>query len=461
MKPLFKNQVESVGRMLNAPCFFDQSEPGTGKTRVQIEMIRRISEADSKHRALVTATLSTTTSAWLNDFREFAPDLTVVVALSPKLPERFNTPADVYITNHDSVKWLADPENKSVLRNTFGGYATIVHDESTVFKHHTSQRSKAAKILAQHFARKRNLSGLADPNGLTDLWHQYFLLDGGKRLGPSFSKFQHTFYSPKKVWVNSSRCVNEWTENPNSARIIAQLTKDITIKHLLSECQDIPENFVYERPMPLPTKLQKLYRKFTQDMVVEIGGQELVALNKAVLRGKLLQFASGSFYNESGGDHTVVDSGRRDFILDLVQEVKHSIVFFLWKHQRDELIDGAKKRGLKFAVYDGETGIAERNRITEQYQNGDLDVIFAYPQAAAHGLTWVRGTRCIWASPTDNYEWWVQGNRRIYRTGQTQRTETIVVYAPDTYDEICLSNLTGKKFRSNLYDDMLAKALAK
>ena len=196
-------------------------------------------------------------------------------------------------------------------------------------------------------------------------------------------------------------------------------------------------------------------------MVVEIGGQELVALNKAVLRGKLLQFASGSFYNESDGDHTVVDSGRRDFILDLVQEVKHSIVFFLWKHQRDELVDGAKKRGLKFAVYDGETGIAERNRITEQYQNGELDVIFAYPQAAAHGLTWVRGTRCIWASPTDNYEWWVQGNRRIYRTGQTQRTETIVVYAPDTYDEICISNLTGKKFRSNLYDDMLAKALAK
>ena len=460
MKPLFKNQKESVEKMQNSPCFFDQSEPGTGKTRVQIELIRQLAENDSKHRALVTATLSTTTSAWLEDFKQFAPDLKVVVALSPNLEKRFQTPADVYITNHDSVKWLASPENKQTFREAFGAYGTIVHDESTVFKHHTSQRSKAAKNLAQFFIRKRNLSGLADPNGLTDLWHQYLLLDGGKRLGVSFSKFQQTFYTSQKTWVRDSLCVNKWFEKESSARIIAQLTRDITIKHKLVDCQDIPENFVYERAAPLPPKLQKLYRNFTKDLVVEIGGNELAAVNKGVLRSKVLQFASGAFYNEDGG-HTVIDSGRRDFILDLVQEVRHSIVFFLWKHQRDELVEGATKRGLRFAVYDGETPIKERNEITERYQAGELDTIFAYPLAAAHGLTWVRGTRCIWASPTDNYEWWVQGNRRIYRTGQTQRTETIVVYAPDTYDEICIENLTGKKARSNLYDEMLAKALAK
>ena len=35
----------------------------------------------------------------------------------------------------------------------------------------------------------------------------------------------------------------------------------------------------------------------------------------------------------------------------------------------------------------------------------------------------------IWASPTYNLEHWLQGNRRIYRAGQTQKTETIVVLA--------------------------------
>lgn len=450
----FSHQKQTTQKLIANNLLFDQSEPGTGKTRAQIDGLRHYFEKDSAHKALITATLSTTRSAWANDFAKFFPECKVVVALAPKLQEMFSKGADVFITNHDSVKWLAD--NPAVLKQFQHG--TVIHDESTVFKHHTSQRSVAAMQLSRAIPIRRMMSGLADPNGLTDLWNQYRLLDFGQRLGGSFSKFKDTFYSCQMKWISPTKQVPVWAERENAARIISHLTQDITVKHLFEECVDMPPNFKYDVVCPLAPKAQRAYEKFAKDLLVEIDGKVILALNKAVLRTKLLQFASGAVYNESG-DSTTISNERYVFVCDLVQEVRHSIVFFIWAHQRDGLVKEATKRGLRFAVYDGTVSSKNRDEITERYQAGELDVIFAQPHAAAHGLTWVRGTRTIWASPTDNYEHWVQGNKRVYRIGQTERTETILVYAPNTYDTVCVENLLGKKVRSDNYTAQLCKIL--
>jgi len=71
----------------------------------------------------------------------------------------------------------------------------------------------------------------------------------------------------------------------------------------------------------------------------------------------------------------------------------------------------------------------------------------AHPQSAAHGLTLTKGTTTIWASPTYNLEHFLQGNRRIYRAGQTQKTETIVVLAPNTVEEGVFKKLQEKDVR--------------
>ena len=41
----------------------------------------------------------------------------------------------------------------------------------------------------------------------------------------------------------------------------------------------------------------------------------------------------------------------------------------------------------------------------------------------------------------------MQGNRRIYRAGQTQKTETIVVLAPGTVEDKVFQKLTDKNVR--------------
>lgn len=455
--PLFAHQKTTKVALKKNPVFFDQSEPGTGKTRVQIEDFAE-RRAKGGKPAIITATRSTLESAWAEDFAKFAPDLTVSVAYASNREKAFAKPADAYILNHDGVNWLAQ-QPKQFWKQFDGG--TLIHDESTAFKHNTSMRGKNAAKIMPHFEFRRNMCGEADPNGVLDLWHQYFLLDGGKRLGKSFFAFRSAVCTPQQVGPMANHI--KWVEKDDVAPLVAALVKDISIKHLLRECVDMPENVVYTRTYKLPPKAMKQYVDMQDLMVANIKGKVVSALNKAVLRTKLLQIASGAIYNRDDPDgesqYVKVDEGRYELILDLVQEAKHSVVFFQWWHQRDELVAEAKRRNLAFTVYDGNTSDKDRKAITTDYQKGMYDVIFAHPKSAAHGLTWTRGTRTIWASPTDNLEWYRQGNRRIDRIGQTQRTETIIVTAEGTYDEIAVERLTGKAVRSDEFVRVLKAML--
>lgn len=172
----------------------------------------------------------------------------------------------------------------------------------------------------------------------------------------------------------------------------------------------------------------------------------------------LIVHNSGAVYNGDESGYTRFDTDRYEYVVDLAEEVPHAVVFFQWKHQKEELVKEAEKRGLSYAVYDGEVSDKERAAITDDFQKGAYRMIFAHPKSAAHGLTWVRGTRTIWASPSSNLEWYKQGLRRIYRIGQTQRTETITVVAEGTWDEAEWERLTGKAVRSDEFTARL-KAL--
>ena len=59
-----------------------------------------------------------------------------------------------------------------------------------------------------------------------------------------------------------------------------------------------------------------------------------------------------------------------------------------------------------------------------------------------------RGTT-IWASPTDNTEWFKQGNRRQARRGQTQATRVVTVIAEGTVDQAAYDNCVSKGVRED------------
>lgn len=451
----FAHQTYSIKHNDKTPIVFDVSDPGTGKTYVRI-----MAFAKRRKRGggcmLVLAPRSLLRTVWLNDFKKFAPHLKVVVADAANREKAFAQDADVYVTNVDAVKWLGMQK-----KHFFAKFSEFAVDESTAYKHHTSQRSKAAARVAGHFKYRCCMTGTPNGNTITDVWHQVLLLDGGQRLGTSFYKFRDTVCQPKQVGRDPNAV--QWTDREGAEEAVFGLLGDIVVRHKFEDCVDIPENHQYPVAYDLTPKQMQTYMDM-EDMqmlltplskvTARLKAQPVVftAVNAAAVATKLLQIASGAVYDGTG-NYAVIDTARYEMILDMVEQRKHSLVFFLWKHQRDMLVAEADKRKIKYAIIDGSTSDRDREEIVQGYQAGVYQTIFAHPKSAAHGLTLTKGTATIWSSPTYDLEIFKQGSKRQHRMGQTQKTETIVVLANGTIEQKVYDMMLAKDARmTNLLD---------
>lgn len=437
--PLFKNQAESIEFEKAHARMCDFSDPGTGKTRSRIESFaaRRVNGGKC---ALVLCSKSLMYSAWFTDARRYTPWLTVSLAYASNRQKAFEKRADMYVTNHDAAKWLAKQPD-----SFFDKFDTLIIDESPAFKHHTSQRSKAVAKIKRFFPHRSVMTGTPNTNTVLDIWHQVNIVDDGQRLGRSFYAFRNVVCAPRQV--GPSARMLKWEDRDGAEEAVTDKIADITLRYKLSECHDIPANHKYIVPLQISAKLREQYEEMERLAVMELkSGAVISAVNAAAVVTKLLQICSGAVYDSEGTYH-LLDRARYELVADLAEECRHSVVFFNWKHQRDELVREFEARDITFAVIDGAASTGARSRAVESFQAGMLRVILAHPQSAAHGLTLTRGTRTIWSSPTYNLEHWIQGNHRIDRAGQTQKTETVNVIAEGTIEEHVYAVLNGKRAR--------------
>lgn len=438
MKPLFKHQIESLKFMKSRDRVFDTSDPGTAKTRVELVDFER--NRGRGKAMLVIAPKSILDNAWGDDAAEFTPDLRVSIAYAENREEAFAVPADIYVTNTDAVKWLVKQGHKDFWKR----FERIVVDESTEFKHHTSDRSRALNAIKKHFVIRRAMTGTPNSNTITDIWNQVNFLDDGKRLGNSFFAFRAATCVPEQVGPKKEHV--KWVDKPGAEEAVASMLQDITIRHRFQDCIDIPPTFKHVVKYRMPKKQQGPYLSMESDSIAVLKKGYVSAINAAAMRTKLLQIASGAVYENEHRYH-LIDSGRYELTLDLIEQRKHSIVFYLWKHQRDEIVRMAKERGLTFCVFDGDATDKQKHAMKQQFQAGFFQFILAHPKSAAHGQTWTRASATIWPSPTDNLEWWAQGNRRHARAGQKQKTEIIVVIADKTIEPGVYNRLGVKNAR--------------
>jgi SNF2 family DNA or RNA helicase len=444
-----KHQEKTLKKMEKSNILFDMSDPGTGKTFGQVVAYSRRRKKNGKN-ALVIAPRSLLRSAWEDDFRKFAPELTCSVATAINRQKAFDTKADVYITNTDAAVWLAKQKPAFFTR-----FDTLIIDEVDSFKHGTSARSKAINKIKKYFKYRSVLSGSPATVTICDVHNPVNILDDGARLGSSFFGFRAAVCSPRQV--GPSREMVRWEDKPGAEETVYGLVADITVRHKLEECVDIPENFRTIIDYHLTDKQLKAYSQMEAAQVAVLSKTKVVsALQASSVRTKLLQIASGAVY-ESPDNYHVVDTERYELIIDLVIQRKHPIVFFLWKHQLVELVKQAQARKLKYAVINGDTSDKERYDIVTAYQAGFYDVVFGHPLSMAHGLTFTKGTSVIWSSPTDNLAWFKQGNHRQYRNGQKEKTEVVVVVAKGTIEERLYERCLVQGLRMNTFLELFGE----
>lgn len=437
---LWKHQAETDAKLeeLNGIAY-NASDPGTGKT---IATLHYAVERD--YRVIILAPKTLVEPAWANDLKKMYPDLDPAIAYASNRAKAFGRRAPVTITNIEAVNWLVEGQRLKLLDD----YDLIVCDEATAFKNPSSQRSMNARQVFQRVPRRINMSGTPYNKTIADLWHQYFLLDKGARLGGSLSQFRFAFCTPKSIPGAPAGAV-KWVDKEGALEQVTELVADITIRYERSECMDIPPNHIHWIKYKVSRRVRNAYMQMLKSAEAQLAdGTLLVGANAAVARNKCLQLLTGAAYYYEDGDafdppaQAVIDSYRADLVADLINGRPASVVFYIWKHQRDALLAACKKRKLDVAVIDGDVPQRERGRIVDDFQAGKYRAVLMHPATGAHGLTLTRAKTVIFTTPpADRPDWWTQGIARIVRGGQDAETETIIICSEDTFEERVYRNI--------------------
>lgn len=410
---------------------------GLGKSSITLTAVRRMQDILEIGRVLVIAPLSVARNTWTSECGKWdhLQDTRVSVVLGDARHRQvaLKESADIYVTNRENTEWLCREMDWDL--STF--FDMIVIDESSSFKSHSSQRFKALKKASVKVPRMVLLTGTPSPNGYQDLWAQFRLLDGGERLGVTWTGFLNTYFHPL---FGSGHVVYKYGLNAGAADTIVRRIQDITISMKAEDYLSLPDAVTIDQPVELTPALMKQYQDFRRELVLDLGDQQLTAETAVALSGKLHQFTSGAIYD---GEHMVLDvhSVKMDTLVDIVEAAQASdesvLVFYQYRHEMPRL--AAALRDYRPEFFSGEPEILKR------WNEGRIKVLLAHPASVSYGLNMQQGGHIIvWYSLTWSLEQYQQANARLHRQGQSAPVRIYRLIAPGTVDETVAAALSGK-----------------
>jgi SNF2 family DNA or RNA helicase len=288
-----------------------------------------------------------------------------------------------YSINYEQIPWLVDHLGKKNWP-----FRTIVADESTRLKGARSmgkggQRTNALAKVAwlPQVERFIELTGTPAPNGLKDLWGQMMYLDGGARLGSSFTAF-------KERWFGRPYNGYGIEPFPFTQEQIQEKIRDICLTIDPRDYVDISEPIESEIVIELPPKVMDIYREMEKKMFVELehdfATHEIEAVHSAARTNKCLQIAAGFVYNEDRQAIELHDAKLE--ALDSVREEANGmplLISYIFKHDLTML----KRKFPKLKSIDETT--------EKEWNAGHVPMLAAHPASAGHGLNLQYGSNIL------------------------------------------------------------------
>jgi len=400
--------------------------PGKGKTVVTLKAIDDLFTTGEARGVLIVAPLRVCSITWPDQVERWQHSNWMRVAnLRTKqgLQAWHDRSAEIYLINSELLQNrlpLMFPKGSTSPANV------LVIDELSLAKNHSSKRFKALRKHLHHFDRRIGLTGTPVPNNYLDLFAQIRLLDDGDRLGKFISHYKEEhFYSDYMGFT--------WTLNPGAKDVIDRKLSDLCLVDMGSG-NDLPASSVIDVPVTMPQDAAKQYKALQKELLVTIKTGEIQAPSAATLVNKLLQFTSGSVYDDDKNVHHVHDSKLHALNHLLQQHTEPMLVLCAYKHESARIL----KTFPQAAMFD------ERNMA--DWQAGKIPIWVADPRSLSHGIDGLQKSCriAIWMTLTYSNETYLQTNARLIRTGQASETIVYRIICPGTIDDAVAESLRIK-----------------
>ena len=401
----FDHQKKTAAFLTMHPRAFCFNEQGTGKTASAIWAADFLMKQGKIKRALVICPLSIMDSAWRDDFFTFAPHRSVDVAYgeSKKRKEIIRQGADFVVINYDGVEIVYDEIAK-------GGFDLVIIDEATHYKNAQSKRWKILNKLMTDDTWLWMMTGTPAAQSPLDAYGL------AKLINPlSVPRFFGSFRDMVMTKASQFR----WVIKPSASALVFNALQP-AIRFTKEECLDLPDMTYVKRQVELTRQQKKYYDILKKRMVMEINGDEVSAVNAAVIINKLLQISAGAVYTDEGDTLEFDIKHRYKVLREVIDESSQKVLIFVpFKHTIDILTDKLRADGITTEVIRGDVPVARRTDIFKRFQEAhDPRVLVIQPQAAAHGVTLTAANTVVWWGPTPSLETYAQANARVHRAGQ-------------------------------------------
>ncbi|MEU9864127.1 DEAD/DEAH box helicase [Streptomyces sp. NPDC047971] len=383
---------------------------------------------------------------WQREIRRFAPGVPV---------RRFHG-ADRSLDGLD-----AGPDAGGFVLTTYGTLRTsaprlagqrwgmVVADEAQHVKNPFSATARALRTIPA--PARVALTGTPVENNLSELWALLDWTTPGL-LGPL-----KTFRSRHARAVEN----NEEIENEEAVARLARLVRPFLLRRRKSDpgiVPELPPKTESDHPVALTREQASLYEAVVRETMAQIEAAEGIARRGLVM--KLLtslkqicnhpaQYLKEQTPKGSGTARLAGRSGKLallDELLDTILAEDGSVlVFTQYVTMARLLADHLAARAVPAQLLHGGTPVAERERMVDRFQSGDVPVFLLSLKAAGTGLNLTRAGHVVHFD-----RWWnpaveEQATDRAYRIGQTQPVQVHRLIAEGTVEDRIAEMLVAKR----------------
>jgi len=333
--------------------------------------------------------------------------------------------ADIYLINYENLEWLSRQGRRP--------WSCIVYDELSKLSSPQAKRTKAAVKMLGHVSRTIGLTATPATNGLTKLFGQYLVMDGGKRLGRYVTHFRNIYCSVDYLGYN-------YTVLPHMKGAIYKAINDVTYSIPLDgdTPQEVP--FTTQRiSVPLPDHLRKQYKQLEKELYTDLEDGSASAVSAGTLVQKLLQFCNGAVYGTDSSINKAHDL-KIEALQDLVESLGDQSLFICYSFKSDAR---RIKKVFPNAVDVSNSQITE---VLEDWDHGKIPILMGHPGSCGHGLNLQYGGHHIcWFGLPFDLELYIQANGRLIRTGQRKQVIVHEIIIEDSIEERVAKVLKNKK----------------
>jgi SNF2 family DNA or RNA helicase len=419
-------QRAAIRFCLNHPASYQALDMGLGKTVVSLIWLANIMKRDPKVKGtLVMAPLRAVYSTWPEEIDKWRPDLNYTLLHGPDKAANLRQQRNIYIMNYEGLPWLWNELRAYYKKYKRMPFNTLIIDEGSMVKSTKTKRFKILKIIVKNMTSWRTiLSGTPAPNSLLDLWPQYYLLDGGKRLGDTITGYK------SRHFMQVDRMGFVWKLRPFQEIPIYNAVADITYRLDAKDHIDVPERINNIIKVKLNDDLMVKYKQLEKDFFTQLEDDRIEAINAMSRSMKLRQFIQGAMYDDEDADKPS-DQRRVIYIHDQKLKALEELVEsaagqgILCAVQFRFELRMIKKKFPKAPIVAGGTKPADATRYFQEWNEGKIPLLICHPASLAHSVNLQRGSHIIlfYGLPW-SLEQYQQLIARLDRSGQ--RTNVIV-----------------------------------